>query len=735
MSTTIKNGYLNQYLNDAFTFVKTLVFKFQDTALLMNEELARLYGTEIIDHTQPKTWKYFLNVSGQYHPKDTMMRVVSIDTLEEIDFTKDNLRVHTATAEEYRYGTRKYFELVKRYPTQQFLINGILNPADIDIAVAAKDGTILSYRKDLIESNETTLLIDLESYIKRLIFRWYNGQFVMSAELYHSLFISKVYSQLTQKLLNLRLERCHTYEVHSFHVRMYLASHGELDRYLPYLTLSQSLWLYRNIRFIERNAGLSEQFYELVDKLLTDRGIPVGEYSIRQIDQFTDYIPNLIARLKPVNDKNNSLTDDIHTVEEVYRKEYPIAYDNELWLSYSQQASIDLFKLNSSGVTQTKMLHSSMADYTNAVPEPFEVVAIRQWAYMANNGLFESYVSFKDPKTSILYSLSAKNAFIYFFYIHLKRDGLEINQLPKFLNMQQRKHPKPTVDDLMRVVDTEKHSLQYIAEDLLSGQPAIQPCFSNSAFQTLITKLYNEAYRHWFIISSMEDLYERAMVDNMIRQLYEDEVIEIDTGASNMGEWLLINNLPDYDYDVSEANLLIKAIYEAVTGIKNDDTKLLKNIQKAMISLMSELSSYTIQFTTEVNDNDLILINWPAVRLGNIKQRQEETRLIDSEVLLLESRGHGEVSVLNEQSNEEAIRIQDPNISASSVISIDPVIDQSLNLRSSLSLSDIGSPFTMAITYDGQNVSLDEDNVLPGFTTFDLLSERQKSTLKSIYSQ
>ena len=93
----------------------------------MNEWVRKLTGVDQ-SRVSSKNWKYYLNVSGQYHAVDTMMKVTSLDTLETIDFTVANLKIHTATAKAYRPPSRYYYSLVNNYPDQISLINSILNP-------------------------------------------------------------------------------------------------------------------------------------------------------------------------------------------------------------------------------------------------------------------------------------------------------------------------------------------------------------------------------------------------------------------------------------------------------------------------------------------------------------------------------------------------------------------------------------------------------------------------------
>lgn len=728
----IKNGYVSKYLSDAFLFIRTLVYKVSGLADATNDELIRLYGESAVDPDRPATWKYYLNISGQYHPTDEVMTVVSIDTLQEIVFSLENLKTHTATAEAYQHGTREYYTLVSRYPQQERLILGILLPANLQTAIDAEEGKILAYREDLIETNEMTIIEDLETAIKRMLFRWYNVQFNISSPLYLATILSQLHVLLLPKFLNMRLNRCHTSEVHSFHVRMFLASHGELDRFLPYLTLEQSLWLYRNIRYLERNAGRNVQFKNLIEKLLTKRRIAIGGYSIRQTDNFTDYTPKTVARLTPLNPRVNSFLDEVQELTEVYERELSTAPGNVNFLKFKEDTMTKTLQRGPSTALQTKVLHSSMSDLTNAVPETFENVAIRQWCSMSVAGDYDAFVTFNDPKSSITYSLKAVDAFIYMYYASLRADGLTIDRLPDFLNIRQRVNPKPTVQDLLQIVDTEQHNLRAYAETLVAGQPALRPCHSVSAFNTLVTAIYDECYRHWFIISSTEDYYERAMVENMTHRLFEDKRVTLPITSASMTEWLFEKNLPAYTYDRAEALALISNIYRAALGLKLNTQVKLSNVQKALLGLMEELSSYSIQFTREINETDLILVNWPAVRAGNLSQAQEDTRELETETLLMSSFGEGASRCEDYQYGEYALVDVQPSVAILSV-ETDVVPEQSISFGSEQHSDDTATPLFFDLTYDGQDNAIDEKHGVIGYSLLNHLTETQLSTLKSIY--
>lgn len=728
------NSYTERYIELNVLFAKTVVIKLAEAAELMNEGVVAKYGEDSVNPFEPTTWKYYLNLTGQYHFSDSPMTVVSIDTLEEISFTRENLTIHSATAQAYQYGSRHYYSLLDRYPNQELLINGILTPAVMEKAIEAESGSILAYRKDLVESNEVTLLSELELWLKRQIHRWYNVQFTMSDNLYCSVFMATLSNFILPKLLNLRLARCKTSEAHSFHVRMYLASHGKLDRYLPYLTLRQSLWLYRNIAYLERNVGQTRQLSLLIDRLLTERGIPIADYTVRHTDDYNGYTPIASASLRPINDTQNFYNATSHALNELFEKELPLAEDNERYLALNQEIDKALLQTSDSGVIQTKVLSSTMTDYSNAVPVSFEEVALRQWCYLATRGMYDVMVTFKDPRTSEPYTVFAKDAFIYLWYIQLSMEGLTFETFPEYLNMRQRRHPKPTVEDLLSVTDTTKYDLRSVAEWLVSNQPVISPCFSVSNFYDQTQRLTSEAFKHWFLVSEQNDPYVRAMVENMVHRLYEDERVVFDMDTPFIEEWLSQNDLPRFEFDRAQALELTKSIYEAGTGQTIDHTKVLKNIQRAMLDLMMELSSYSIQVVQEINDEDLILINRPGIRTSDPASQHSIVRYEKADTLVMEGRtqSHQRVHVGTKIGLESR-----PNTCYTELChytEIDPtsVIEAIAGLQSLA--EDKAPPAHCDIRYEGQNYGLEQQHLLPGYTSFDKLPESALIKLKSVYS-
>lgn len=104
----MKSNYYEIYIQKVLQLAETIVIKSDITAETLNKYVTDYHGAGMVDKLDPRSWKYYLNLSGEYHPIDEAMSVVSLDTLETILFSKENLQVHRATARGYAYGTRHY---------------------------------------------------------------------------------------------------------------------------------------------------------------------------------------------------------------------------------------------------------------------------------------------------------------------------------------------------------------------------------------------------------------------------------------------------------------------------------------------------------------------------------------------------------------------------------------------------------------------------------------------------
>jgi hypothetical protein len=88
----------------------------------------------------------------------------------------------------------------------------------------------------------------------------------------------------------------------------------------------------------------------------------------------------------------------------------------------------------------------------------------------------------------------------------------------------------------------------------------------------------------------------------------------------SMTQWLGDRVLPDYTKVASQVDELTTRILKAATGYQVETSTQLKYIQKNLLQLFGQLSSYTIKFLSEVNESSIIPLGWRAIRFGNISE-------------------------------------------------------------------------------------------------------------------
>lgn len=619
------NNYFSLYIQQVLQLAATLVIKSEATAQAQNRWVTDYFGADMVDAFDPSSWRYYLNLAGKYHPVDTPMTVVSLDTQDEIVFSVENLLIHRATARAYRYGSRQYKELVARYPDQARLILGILHPLDIDAAIAAPDFQILGVLPGLVEENEYSLLTKLQTWINRFRVRWINEQFGLSDSLYPATALGMMYALMVPAIIAIRLEACKTNEAHSFHVRQYLASHGFLDQFFDKLTLKQRLFFYRNITYIERNAGKRDTFDWLVEHIMTERRFPIAEYVMRHnlAHQPEELYPTLTFDKHQLNLGTAAQVSHSLNLEQILIKEDQMALDNERYRPDYLPKIKKQMENSQSNVVLTKLLESAMVDYSNSAPHTLAEILVNEWLSQAADGSYTAYVTPTNPRTGELMPLTVKEAYIFTWWIFCRSIGVRLTTVPAMVAFHAQRTPMASVDDIYSVVD---HTLvsRDLAVQALSVQPVIPKIISVDTFYDVCVKIRDACTLQRNITALQEHHTRRAMVANMCERIYADRVIHLEPEGTLYSEWFGSRNMQPGDFSVSDLALLYNDIVREATGQVSHPTVSLKEIQRAMIKMLSRLSSYSIQITSEINDSDVKRTDWTAVRVGNVTGHYQE---------------------------------------------------------------------------------------------------------------
>lgn len=599
-------------------------------------------------------------------------------TLRDVPFSKSTFlnNNNPKTRDSYVAGSLNMKQLVNRFPHLETLFMGVIYPAigksysylpmltTVDEVVTAKDFTILAYDDSLIEPHEDNIIEELQNHIWRFVNKWHNHFYVGSTSLYMAGFWNNLTNSLFLKLLNIRLGNCKTYRAHSFHIERYLAGYFELDKYIRYMTRKQIMFFYRNIAWLSLNVGKNEIFHLLKDRLLTDRGIALNEISIRQIDEFdSNYYPELLVRRKSLNNVYDSQTDFI-SYKYLANLESNLSEANKKFYDSYLNDEMTLFKTSGSTVTQTKVLNCLVTDYSNALKRPIEETLLThwlKWSYdrdltdyeitdntdvdgtISYGPLLEdtkynnnSVVLIVDRRDYLEYSLSPLDAYKYLVLLQMAKLGFikDHNEyLPNIRLPYVYKSTKPTFEELVTNIEYSdnliinqlfnrvvyKNEIAKRAELLLSLAPDIDDIYNNIHMYERGFSVFQFGLDIDTVARSTGDSFTRAQVQAMGDKFYESVVFNLSQhgGVNETIDAFLVRCKLNKDLNLTNDNYiyLTEELIRQATSFYLTEEQKAKNIQKAMVSIFKKLSSYTIQFISQANEDDLIVVenNSPGI--------------------------------------------------------------------------------------------------------------------------
>ncbi len=507
------------YVQNAIDLAKTIVIKHSlisdaiNTALIYqgyNVNLNPAMGN--VNYETPwRTWKYYQNLAGLYYvdalgkPVDTAMTVLSVvgdGNIQSIPFDIMHLAQRPATLRAYEYGSYLYRALVTRFPQQETLIQGILDAVAavgttapqtalqiqtltnnlMDAFYNAPDGTIVAYSSQFVEIQETDLIARVQTWVLMFFRDWFNGQFSITDDLYVPTALGVMYALLPNVIMNIRLSNCHTIRAHSFHIQQYLESSGQLGQYVPYMNTQQMLWLYRNIKWAQRNAGKQSTFETLIANIMTAGNLPLSGYDIEQdltpMANNLALVPNVNFRSIPLNLQGTLNSSQTETVNYIINKEAVFSRNNNLDIVDIENKVTSSMQTSVQSLMTTKVLESIYENTIDAVTYPLSDILLNYWPYLASLGLYETDIYVTPPGSAAPILLSPINAFILYIYAwaygnNLTANGgvkpglpFEFQYIPQFrvsdvLSFTAASYILPTYAQAASVVDQKQLPIQY----------------------------------------------------------------------------------------------------------------------------------------------------------------------------------------------------------------------------------------------------------------------------------
>lgn len=653
------------YQEQTFVLAKTLIVKHEEIASSMNDEL---YNRGYIVDSNPYHWRYYLNLSGEYHEADQdelyetygteyiMVKLPSDNGPIEVPLTKELLHgdnADKAMMNEYQIGSKFYIELVSRYPNFETLIIGILNPIEREVALTAYNGEILfvagrykkiqgerrwfdtiwySVNEVLIEPQEDNLIFQLQIYINNFLKHWNNPDYVKGNDLYAVTMLGILYCNIPIAILNIRLGNCRTVKAHTFHIRQYLESHGQIGRYVDFLPIASSLWLYRNATYLEANSGKQLTFDSIMGNLLTPNEIPMSAYSIRhELSNMNDdkLLPTGMLYKEILNFEVVGASDDDRTVRDILNDQIDLARDNHLDLDDKTDRIQETINWGGDDRLNTKVLESEMLELGEPYPFTLDQFLFNLWGYTALRGYYTGTAYATNPLTGDRISFNAKNAYIAAMYCLNKAiAGVELDRIPSptLYHIPKTNLPdnlpnnpvfklKPTIDESMMWCVADKTRRLKVLEVTGTFIPSFYAQDSETFFNN-VQDVYYERIRKYNTYCDVENVEERGDLELVAKRLYWTGFKQAVPDMSYDNWFRTVGFDPDEFNNDDLLNIGLELVASA-TGTATADTINRRWLQKSLLAIMRHFISYTVHVIEKFADGEVTYLEGQTLRFSN----------------------------------------------------------------------------------------------------------------------
>lgn len=597
----MENIEFDEYVRDTLSLVRTLVVKIEAVALRENSVLE---ASGFLVNNDKKTWRYYMNMNGDYHPTDTPMWINSIDTGEDILFNKANMAFHIATFREYSKGGYWFKRISDVYQGQVELIKGILKPIPYETTIPAENYKILSWNKTLILWNEDHLIPQLQRFIYGIVPQLFNHEYIYTDNLMLPVAgVMVLYKAIIMEIATIRHESIGSRHTHDFYIWARIDSYGEFSKYKASLVQEQTMWLYGEISWLDNNPGAQYTFDYMLKNLLSAADIPLARFDMVENtkSQLVDLTPTPLYRKMNLNlqDKYGLEPTYIDT-QQLIQKEQGLAKENynqsAIWQDHALRAATE--SLHSE--LPTKVLESKMMDYTNRHINTKMSVTFNNWIYLAGKGYYNGKILVRDPKTGKDIRFAVGDA--YYIWRHLSdiaHGRVQTYICPAYYQNVMKAVP-PSLDELIRIGGPSFIPV-YMAFDIRALWVPRQIFVSPEFLMEQSDEIYNVMWKHTKLYSQFYDLNKRARVKNTTEMMYESGFVQLTT-ATTYQELLNRYELDVSDHSPEEAQYFAWEIFKRVTGWDTSSNPSLRVRQSALIDIMMQLSSYTIQTVKEMDD-------------------------------------------------------------------------------------------------------------------------------------
>lgn len=618
------------FIRKNILFSKSIIFKVDIIATTINTNLEE-NGYSVNEYDK-YSWKYYLNLAGKKHVSNKEVFIKLIETGDIVELTKDVLEQYKYTKEELLKYENFYNEIINTYPTEIDYIKGCLNPCDIEFAIESKEGTILSYNKFFLETNETNIMSQVQEYLVKILYRWKIDKYNKHENLYVPSLLGIIYNNLPSFILNVRLKNINTPFVHSYLLQEYFKSNG-LGLFIPYLNNMSKFWLYRNLEYIKHNIGKNKTLKDIIDNVFTPNSIGIARLEIKDYTGIKENSYNKTSNTRKVIITPDALntyydsTDTNITISEILESELvevdPMEGLTDEYLSNFEhelnnvENTLELLKQNSE---TTKLLYITPKKIFDFFSNRIESL-IFNWVYMLKNDIYYTVVDYNDPNNgttntgtkrlgniieytdpnnSKTYSLNSYTGLLLLLKLLSLLDGKD-DIVIKNINYYNIISEKINLENKLFFNDGLSSDIIKELNDTIPEYPTNIANYKD--FKLYMEKYYDYVKKSWIIEVNTQNTFVQANIKRYFEHLVKHGSFTITNENKSINE-LLIENGIDFKINSSfEITSSIRSLIKSFTGIEDNYFFIQEQID-AFKKLLNKLTSYTTQVINNSNDID-----------------------------------------------------------------------------------------------------------------------------------
>jgi hypothetical protein len=325
----------------------------------------------------------------------------------------------------------------------------------------------------------------------------------------------------------------------------------------------------------------------------------------------------------------NIVQDDTLPVptEAIITREEPLARDNPLVAFDTERDIQQDMGYSAYSVLPTRVYDSEVIDRSVSNVRSLQHVLLNEWLDLASSNRYRAFIQLPNPKNGVNMTMSVKDAFIVTMYCWMKTRGWLSETIPKFIAYDVLTPRSPTFMELRKM-----SPIRIIPDRIITAIQDITPPMGNyistEQFYMDCHEAHQRYLRQWELYSFQEHMVGRGYCEQIVRMHYMNRMCTLVEGEVTWDEYFTAQGFDILDLSNPDMEQLMLDAINIATGANLVKIITLGEVQRELLRLMSQLSSYIAQFLRNVEFTKFHVLGMVMPRIGDIEVKGGDTLIV-----------------------------------------------------------------------------------------------------------